>query len=419
MIAILATAGCPKTERVGSVDLVRGMTILAMLFVNDVAGVRGAPPWMKHIHPSTADGLTFVDVVFPAFLFVVGLSLPVALERRMAEVGRGMRLWSHILVRTLGLLVIGVLMVNTESMAETGPISGNLWKFLMYLGAILAWLAPLDGGNGGRHTRLLKLLGAALLVVLVFLYRSRETTPGLIHLRPHWWGILGLIGWAYLVACVAYLALGRQPAALAGCAGLLYCAYFADRIGFFEPVAVIGRWVSIGSTLGSHAAITLSGAVVGQMLLPGSPQPSHGARLLWGAVFGALLAAAAVLLHSLHDLHPMFIYNKNAATPAWCLLCSAYTVWAWAGAYALVDVAGWRLGTVTVRRAGQNALLAYLLAPLLYALLGWLAEFWTSAEFYWRLGDSFATGVARSVGLSVAVLWISAALHKAGVRLQL
>ncbi len=129
MIAIHPTTGHPTTgnaatPRVGSVDLVRGVTILAMLFVNDVAGVRGVPPWMKHIEPSTADGLTFVDVVFPAFLFIVGLSLPVAaLERRMAEVGRGWRLWRHILAHTLGLLIIGVLMVNTESLAESGPIS--------------------------------------------------------------------------------------------------------------------------------------------------------------------------------------------------------------------------------------------------------------------------------------------------------
>ena len=54
------------------------MTILVMIFVNDLAGVRGAPAWMKHIHPSDADGMTFVDVVFPAFLFIVGTSIPSA-----------------------------------------------------------------------------------------------------------------------------------------------------------------------------------------------------------------------------------------------------------------------------------------------------------------------------------------------------
>jgi predicted acyltransferase len=409
----------PKRERVESVDLVRGVTILVMLFVNDVAGVRGTPPWMKHIEPSTADGLTFVDVVFPAFLFIVGLSLPVALERRIAEVGRGIRLAGHIVARTLGLLVIGVLMVNTESMAEKGPLSRNLWSLLMYLGAILTWLAPPREKTGRRGSRWLKLLGAGLLLTLAFLYRSREPVEGFVQLRPHWWGILGLIGWAYLVSCVAYLALGRSNAALAGCVGVLYCAYFADQMGFYGSLAFIGRWVSIGSTLGSGAAITLSGAVVGQMLLCDSATPLHRQRIVWGAVFGALLASAAVLLHSLHDLHRMFIYNKNAATPAWCLLSSAYTVWGWTVAYLLVDAAGIRLGTQTLRRAGQNALLAYLLAPLFYAAVSWLGTFWPGANIYWRLGDSFQTGLARSVGLSVVVICIAAILQKRGVRLQL
>lgn len=420
LMAMLPQPASPKTQRVESIDLVRGTTILVMLFVNDVAGVTGAPAWMKHVHPSTADGLTFVDVVFPAFLFIVGLSLPAALERRMAAVGRGMRLWAHILERTAGLLAIGVLMVNTESMAEKGPLSPALWTLLMYAGAVLTWHAPLRAADGTiRRTWWLKLAGAALLVVLAFLYRSKDGTGELIQLRPQWWGILGLIGWAYLVACTAYLLFGRQPAALAGMVGVLYCAYFADRVGFFEPIAAIGRWVNIGAALGSHGAITLSGAILGQMLLSDAPTRSHRARLVWGAVAGALMAAAAVLLHSLHDLDSMFIYNKNAATPPWCLLSSAYTAWCWALAYLAVDVAGWRRGTGTLGRAGQNALLAYLLAPLFYAGLECTAELWPGAGLYWRLGESFTTGVIRSVVLSIAVIWISASLYKRGVRLQL
>ena len=69
-------------DRLASLDALRGFTILVMIFVNDVAGVSGAPAWMKHIDPPDADGMTFVDVVFPAFLFIVGMSIPMALERR-------------------------------------------------------------------------------------------------------------------------------------------------------------------------------------------------------------------------------------------------------------------------------------------------------------------------------------------------
>ena len=65
--------------RIISVDVLRGLTILLMIFVNDLG--RGAPSWMHHIQPSSADGMTLADVVFPAFLFIVGVSIPLAFER--------------------------------------------------------------------------------------------------------------------------------------------------------------------------------------------------------------------------------------------------------------------------------------------------------------------------------------------------
>ncbi len=65
--------------RIVSVDVLRGLTILLMIFVNDLGP--HAPSWMHHIKPSSADGMTLADVVFPAFLFIVGVSIPLAFER--------------------------------------------------------------------------------------------------------------------------------------------------------------------------------------------------------------------------------------------------------------------------------------------------------------------------------------------------
>ena len=50
------------TQRIRSIDTFRGITILVMIFVNDVAGVSGIPAWMKHM-PADADAMTFVDIV--------------------------------------------------------------------------------------------------------------------------------------------------------------------------------------------------------------------------------------------------------------------------------------------------------------------------------------------------------------------
>lgn len=35
-------------QRLRSLDVLRGLVILAMLFVNDIAGVQGVPGWLKH-----------------------------------------------------------------------------------------------------------------------------------------------------------------------------------------------------------------------------------------------------------------------------------------------------------------------------------------------------------------------------------
>ena len=63
------------TYRITSIDAFRGITILAMIFVNELAGIRDIPAWMKHMR-ARADAMSFVDIVFPAFLFIAGMSIP-------------------------------------------------------------------------------------------------------------------------------------------------------------------------------------------------------------------------------------------------------------------------------------------------------------------------------------------------------
>ena len=68
--------------RIDSVDALRGLTILLMLYVNDLGPA--APAFLHHIQPPNADGTTLADIVFPAFLFLVGVSSPLAFERTRA-----------------------------------------------------------------------------------------------------------------------------------------------------------------------------------------------------------------------------------------------------------------------------------------------------------------------------------------------
>ena len=102
-----------NNQRILSIDAFRGITIFTMVFVNELAGMRSIPQWMKHM-PATADAMTFVDLVFPAFLFIVGMSIPFALQNRLQKGDSIWQLQGHIIWRSLGLLTLGFFLVNGE-----------------------------------------------------------------------------------------------------------------------------------------------------------------------------------------------------------------------------------------------------------------------------------------------------------------
>ena len=63
------------TQRNTAIDIFRALTMLMMIFVNDFWNVSGVPEWMLHAKTGQ-DMLGLSDVVFPCFLFVVGMSIP-------------------------------------------------------------------------------------------------------------------------------------------------------------------------------------------------------------------------------------------------------------------------------------------------------------------------------------------------------
>jgi len=403
-------------ERAKSLDSLRGLDILIMIFVNDLAGVRDVPAWMKHVQPPLADGMTFVDVVFPAFLFIVGMSIPFAIGRRIEKGDSLWQIWKHVLTRTLALLVIGFFMVNGENISDQSLVSPRVWTLLMFLGVILIWNEPSPGAGRKRILTVgMRAVGVGLLVLMAVCYRGQTPESGFFQMRPHWWGILGLIGWAYLVGCIAYSLFRNQMAAMVGVMALLYCTYMAEAAGAFSSLAWFTRWVDIGSMLGSHAAIVVSGTILGMILTPNSSLKTARARMQWALFYGLGLAAAGYLLHAAHGVHQMFIINKILATPPWCLWCAAITTWVWLGIYWLMDVQKKTRWAALLEPAGQNPLFAYILSSILVSLFALLGRF----NFHHVLGQSFAIGFWRSVAYAFLVTWLAGGLSRVGIRLRL
>jgi predicted acyltransferase len=413
-----------RPARIRSIDALRGLIMFEMIFVNDLAGAgKIVPDWMVHFsdrHP-TGSGLTFVDLVFPGFLFIVGMSLPIALG---AQLSKGVSLWKilrHILVRTLSLLFVGVLMVNDEQPLDpvkTG-CSAPLWATLMYLSAIGAFcdLSPGPSSAQGSKrwrtvSRVLQIVGVGSLVVLAFIFvgadgqRIITLSPFVLH--HEWWGILGLIGWAYLVGAIVFLLFRGNQTALLGCMVLLFCLYPADRAGAFNGFWLANH-VGIGESLGSQAAITVGGLLLATMLVAAETTAVRS-RVRFTLLFVAGTAFAAWLVNS------PFGISKNSATPAWCLWACTVTATLWLILYFISDVRPVGVIAKPLSVAGQNVLLAYLLSEMLPSFL----DLTHLGDWYGGLAaPGLAHAIARSIGCGVVILAATAGLNRIGFRLKL
>ncbi len=407
------------SPRIKSIDIIRGFTILVMIFVNDLAGVANVPAWMKHA-PTLHDGMTFVDWVFPAFLFIVGMSIPFSIGRRIEKGNKMGSVWKHILIRVAGLLVLGFFMVNGDRISDQGILNPHLWTLLMYIFVIIIW-------NKNKNPKFLfskkwiKYSAGAGLIVLFFLFRGENQT-GLVQMSPDWWGILGLIGWAYLVACLFYIPFRRNRFALLGVAVLLFCFYLAAYNGFLTNYPFIqfiwpGNYVSY--TLGSHPAIVVLGVILGIKLKENIEKPNHISILKWAFGFSIFLLISGLLLHQLNKLSEVFIISKNLATIPWCLLSSTFTIWIWMFIYWLVDMKGLNSLFKIIEPAGMNPLFAYILAPFVVECFALVALAFNGFDIYAWLGGSFVTGFSRAVLIALLMTWLPGYLGKKGLQLKL
>src|ERR1035438_8294178 len=111
-----------KAGRLASLDIYRGLVIVVMILVNYLSPVQGVPAWSKH-WPEALDGYTYVDVVFPAFLFIVGVAIPFALGRRLDRGDSLPGVAGKIFARSAVLVLLGVITVNPHHFHHAGPLS--------------------------------------------------------------------------------------------------------------------------------------------------------------------------------------------------------------------------------------------------------------------------------------------------------
>ncbi len=389
--------------RVLSVDIFRGLTMLVMIFVNDVASVRGLPWWTYHIPPGQ-NGMTYVDMVFPAFLFIVGMSIPLAVRSRLERGYSLPRLWAHIFERSLGLIVLGIFLANAGKLEpRLAGISREVWAVGGLVAAILFWnVYPKSGGPQTLY-KALKYTGLAALVFLFAIFR--RSTPGgqAAWLDFSYWEILGLIGKTYLAVCLVYVPLRNKLWAPPALLAFFTALNVASRMGWLGFVHAMPGWLwPFGA--GELPSITVAGIVASQIFLDKTFADTFPRKSLWAISYAALLFAAGLALTP-------FGISKIGGTPTWCLYCSASSVVMFLVLYWAADVKRWTAWAGFVKPAGSNTLLTYLLPDVFYYAFG--------LYYFSGIAGAGWPGVVRSLAFTAFILAAAALLTRLRLRMQL
>ncbi|MCV2370497.1 DUF5009 domain-containing protein [Roseateles oligotrophus] len=403
---ITTTSNAPwlkvRSGRINSIDIFRALTVLVMITVNEWHSVIGLPQWMRHM-PADADAMTFVDAVFPAFLFIVGMSIPFALQQRFGKGDSGRQVQGDVLQRALGLVVIGFFMVNAELgfHAASMLLPIQVWALLCFVAAFLVW-GSLRGGPALALPW--RMAGAGLFIGLALMYRGGPT--GLDGMRPQWWGILGLIGWAYLIGCVCFQLCRGRVLGLLACTA--FCAaYFAlNRAPAVEGQVLLSLLFSQDAHF-SHASLVLSGCVTAMLFFNQLSEDGPAKRFAFAFAFALLLALAATWLR------PEFKISKIYATPSWALYSAAACVLIFAALYQWIDVRGRSLLPGLLEPVAANPLVAYLIPFIVEGLMS-LARL--EFPLFLRTG---LVGIGFGLAYAVAVALLVKQLAARGVRLRI
>lgn len=350
-----------------AIDMLRALTMCLMIFVGNLFTIKGVPHWMVHAK-ATEDFMGLSDFVFPAFLFAMGMSIPYAIENRFRKGHDAASTLWHIIQRGFALVIMGVFMVNAGNGLNLGPHSRTIFMLLMTIGFFLVWN---DYKIGKPWKMLLQLCGAVLLCWMVLRYRTND---GHIF-QPRYWGILGLIGWAYLACAIIYL-IARDNLKVLGGAWLFFVAICAlstvtreghPVLDLLEPNIYDKMRDILRLDNGAHHALAMGGVILSVVGVKYASGWKEWQRIAAGVVATAVLTGLGFLAHK------CFIASKILATLPWVLWVSALCVLLYTLLQVLVrhNITRWYN---IIKPAGIATLTMYFVPHLfgwVYAVAGW------------------------------------------------
>lgn len=158
-------------KRSYALDAVRGLAIIGMVFSGTVAD--SLPSWMYHaqvgprsnmsFNPSFV-GITWVDLVFPFFLFAMGAAFPLALGRKLDKGNSVLSLFPTILKRVFLLVLFAISIYHCTPYRLSGSLNYELaiLAFILFFASFVRLPTQSDKKNS-----ILNWTGISLLIALI------------------------------------------------------------------------------------------------------------------------------------------------------------------------------------------------------------------------------------------------------------
>ncbi len=357
--------------RLGALDLLRGVTVAAMILVNNPGNWNRVYPWLTH---AAWNGITAADLVFPAFVVIMGIAMAFVLDspamparRRPVDVA--------IIRRTLILVCLGLV-----------------------LNVAAAWPHPLTA----RIPGVLQRLGLTYLVAGLIAVRTTPRQQGLLAtvlLAGHW-ALLRLGGSlepaANLAARIDHLLFGTHLLTAAG-----------------DPEGLLGTV--------SCVATALLGLCAGHVIRTELARGQRRSRLIGGVATAGVAALLTGVIWA-----AWLPLNKALWTGSFAVLTTG-AAWLGLAACLVIERTPARRLLAPMRWLGLNPLTIYFLSEMTALVLQrpWGDGFAPKDALYWNhlvplVGDYGGPDSSLLYGLGYLTLWVAVAgvLHWRGIRVR-
>ena len=387
-----------EQNRLVSLDVFRGMTIAGMVLVNNPGTWSSIYGPLKH---AEWHGITPTDYIFPFFLFIVGVAVPIALKKRMAD-GVRSGLYLKIIKRGITIFGLGLLMSMIPFFQfndTTGiPFVVKILLVLSFSAALLLYLME------KRNAALVTAAGSAL-TVLVFYFAGGEIVwYNFATMRIP--GVLQRIAVCYLVVSLIFLHTGWKQQAIISVALLLFywllmsvipvpgcdvttiddkacnLAAWLDRTilteahmwrsaKVFDPEGILSTIPALVTTLSgvlagtwitrsSHNDAGLNTPEESEIRTNGSSIETAVGLFFFGTVFLAVGWSWSLI----------FPLNKSLWTSSYVVYTTGLALLSLAACYWLIDIKGYRRWAWPFVVFGVNALVLFVFSGLMARLLG-------------------------------------------------